>query len=867
MGGVSATGSYPPVSSDMVLYYHFNNQSAYGENDTHVYDFSGNGNNGTITGNGSIIANGFIQKAFLGDITGIASNVITSNNLNLSTGGAIGITFSTWIKTKHIANSYVIDNLNQDEFSLYARLTSSSDIRFQVANETAQSFVSTGDIRITLIDGTWHNVVGTWNTVNGELKIYFDGMLKATESFNGSIKGIAETYKIGSRGGGTLPFNGSIDEVIIYNRSLSSNEITTNYNNYNDCGNLPYNGCNFNESSNIIYGNYSFSRQINIINNNTIIDGNGSNVYYDINNISSLLFNLTGLNNITIKNFNFIHNGNGSVSDAIRITSSSNINLYNINISSNNLTTPTWGYSIINLYASKNIFINNSRLVTTNCISNGMCHNIQLDPLSNVNVTNSYLYIDGDRSYNIFGGMNSYVAHNTMILNATGSRGNWNIHPENASYAIIEYNSFYTYSPQNSSCGIYLEENASFNTIRNNYFYSKGANAIGICLESLSSYNNFTGNIININDSTSQFNDYKYYKSIGIYLISTNVGNIFDRNNITLTNSSNATAITLLGGTNSPNSNNTFSNNYIITDLESNQLITFGSGVSGGVRSYNTQFINNSYQTINSIYKIYVAINNNLADGSPLIFNGLFNDIGLIKFNLYNFTFGRINLTSNYGYFSNLNSSRIQQVNLMDQIESLVYFSNMSGFILTGNRNISILGGNDSIVLPNYNLTEGSPRQYSPIWFAQSTLTEKHIASNLSDTITSDVIFSVSDCSNVGKITYTPNGASSIAYYPEDYTCSNNQVTISSLTINPSAESNVLLIEYGCSTFTNTGNLIIVLFSALAIGLFIPFYIYKKGIFNLEMKDLLIMFIGVSVVVVLYMTIGQNLGGMCGPVG
>lgn len=32
-----------------VLLLHFNNDSAYGENDTHVYDFSGNGNNGTIT--------------------------------------------------------------------------------------------------------------------------------------------------------------------------------------------------------------------------------------------------------------------------------------------------------------------------------------------------------------------------------------------------------------------------------------------------------------------------------------------------------------------------------------------------------------------------------------------------------------------------------------------------------------------------------------------------------------------------------------------------------------------------------------------------------------------------------------------------
>jgi hypothetical protein len=39
LGGANMTGN--------MLLYHFNNDSAYGENNTHVYDFSGSGNNGT----------------------------------------------------------------------------------------------------------------------------------------------------------------------------------------------------------------------------------------------------------------------------------------------------------------------------------------------------------------------------------------------------------------------------------------------------------------------------------------------------------------------------------------------------------------------------------------------------------------------------------------------------------------------------------------------------------------------------------------------------------------------------------------------------------------------------------------------------
>ena len=41
--------SVSPWSDGLVLLMHLNNDSSYGENDTHVYDFSGNGNNGTVT--------------------------------------------------------------------------------------------------------------------------------------------------------------------------------------------------------------------------------------------------------------------------------------------------------------------------------------------------------------------------------------------------------------------------------------------------------------------------------------------------------------------------------------------------------------------------------------------------------------------------------------------------------------------------------------------------------------------------------------------------------------------------------------------------------------------------------------------------
>jgi len=47
----SAVGTYPAVDPNMVLYYHFNNQSSVGENATYVYDWSNaHANNGTTFG-------------------------------------------------------------------------------------------------------------------------------------------------------------------------------------------------------------------------------------------------------------------------------------------------------------------------------------------------------------------------------------------------------------------------------------------------------------------------------------------------------------------------------------------------------------------------------------------------------------------------------------------------------------------------------------------------------------------------------------------------------------------------------------------------------------------------------------------------
>ena len=94
-----------------VLYFRFNNQSTLGENQTHIYDLSGNQNNGTFVkrnGTSSPALNQSVvgQGSFYLDGDGDLINVSTSNSLNFGTGD---FAISLWLNIPPITSgSYII---------------------------------------------------------------------------------------------------------------------------------------------------------------------------------------------------------------------------------------------------------------------------------------------------------------------------------------------------------------------------------------------------------------------------------------------------------------------------------------------------------------------------------------------------------------------------------------------------------------------------------------------------------------------------------------------------------------------------------------------------------------------------------------
>ena len=78
--------------------------------------------------------------------------------------------------------------------------------------------------------GAWHMVTVTYDKVEEEQKIYVDGDLKNTESYSTSITVDANPLYIGTYYSTAYTFDGKIDEVGFWGKTLTSTEVTSLYN-------------------------------------------------------------------------------------------------------------------------------------------------------------------------------------------------------------------------------------------------------------------------------------------------------------------------------------------------------------------------------------------------------------------------------------------------------------------------------------------------------------------------------------------------------------------------------------------------------------------------------------------------------------
>lgn len=405
------TTSYKANDPNLVLYMHFDNWSSYGENDTHVYDFSGNGNNGTVSGaliNTSNKKLGDATYRFDGDDDYINSNSGLINSTK-------PFTISAWIYAEgwgqgSFGNIYS----EQNDFDFYLR-GGNSGLGFYFYNPT--SSVSSASNIFSLNE--WTHVVYT-SDENGNLNFYVNGENGngAVTNLNNSIDVVGNAV-IGAHVVGTSAynFNGSIDEIAIWNRSLSAEEIKELYliGSTNHSNNGAGIGINWTESSTgkqqLITFNATHLRASDFVISNTSdyllteLFFNSTNGFYSpvVENVVLDSWEFSGVADTEYPQFSNYWDNNATLVDSgtglfnVTITSTNGTVL--LEIDGNNITATNLSANVYNASAS---LTSGTYTYYWHSWGNGTSHNYN----------NS-----GERSYTV----------NTSADTCTYSSGNWNV--------------------------------------------------------------------------------------------------------------------------------------------------------------------------------------------------------------------------------------------------------------------------------------------------------------------------------------------------------------------------------------------------------------------------------------------------------
>jgi len=208
----------PNITKDMILYLNFELG-----NSTHTIDATGNNNHGEY-----YISS--LPDCSVDGILGTACEFDNSDRIDFATSitnNSIKFTLSSWFKTSDTGNNGIMSIgvssgtwrliiLNNGKINFTERKGNSDD-NFNLLSTT------------TYNDNEWHLVTTTWDgtPMPNSVKLYMDGSLVSSTT----AKNYSTDYfftKNMTIGNGNAPgyfFNGNLDEIMIWNRTLTANEV------------------------------------------------------------------------------------------------------------------------------------------------------------------------------------------------------------------------------------------------------------------------------------------------------------------------------------------------------------------------------------------------------------------------------------------------------------------------------------------------------------------------------------------------------------------------------------------------------------------------------------------------------------------
>ncbi len=200
-----------------------------------LLDKSGNNNRGNMI---NIASTTFYTPGKLGqagnfdgvdDYANISdSNILTFGNSTVDTPLAI----SLWVKPD-VSSGAILSKASSATAGEYYMVLSSGGVYLRLVDNSTSGYIGR---TIPVSTNKWQHIVGVYNGSGSSsgISLYNNGVLiSSTDSSGGSyvaMENLTNTLKFGERDVGSNHFDGSIDDVRIYNRALSAQEIQQLYN-------------------------------------------------------------------------------------------------------------------------------------------------------------------------------------------------------------------------------------------------------------------------------------------------------------------------------------------------------------------------------------------------------------------------------------------------------------------------------------------------------------------------------------------------------------------------------------------------------------------------------------------------------------
>lgn len=234
--GVAGTGTAAARLGDgRVGHYSLNNLKGKGKYKNRVHDASPYGNDGTNYG-ADVVKDGPVGNAFAFDGTDDYVMVPDDDSLDLQEE----LTISFWFRldgtsgdnaypravskgqstTRNGAYGVFIEDGNGVPDRIGLRFRDESGTKYDIEHRSLDPYD----------DDQWHHVAATYSNPDDTGRLYFDNWTAADVTISGdvSLRTTDDNLHLGD-GDGDRHLNGRLDEIRIYNRALSSEEVTELY--------------------------------------------------------------------------------------------------------------------------------------------------------------------------------------------------------------------------------------------------------------------------------------------------------------------------------------------------------------------------------------------------------------------------------------------------------------------------------------------------------------------------------------------------------------------------------------------------------------------------------------------------------------